>query len=283
MRDGLTLCTLVLMPFKWAFWGGTHPALVPCLRFCPDVTFLSSQIHSNSSSSNVDGHTQSKFQKVANLDDALNLFDKMSQRRPLPSVVEFTQLLQSVTKMKHFSHSLDMFKQMCALRVPVNDYTMNIVIKCCCHLYRTNEAFAVFGWNFKRGIIPDVVTFNTLLNGLVLEHKILEAEIFFKKLIKDKLCRWEVASKMLQEMLDVGISPNVHTFNILVDAFCKDGRVEEAEDVINIMLDRGIVPDIVTWNGDRSGTGSRYGIAVRYFLKFGTTGGRLYFGAIRFG
>ncbi|GJS86293.1 tetratricopeptide-like helical domain-containing protein [Tanacetum coccineum] len=202
---------------------------------------------------------------------------------------------------------------MCALRVPVNDYTMNIVIKCCCHLYRTNEAFAVFGWNFKRGIIPDVVTFNTLLNGLVLEHKILEAEIFFKKLIKDKLCepnvvmystmikglckignniiaiqllrlmdekgykpnvvtyntvidslckdkmiddafklfkemvfqrgispdvitynclidglcnlgRWEVASKMLQEMLDVGISPNVHTFNILVDAFCKDGR-----------------------------------------------------------
>ncbi|GJZ22538.1 hypothetical protein Tco_0559577, partial [Tanacetum coccineum] len=30
---------------------------------------------------------------------------------------------------------------------------------------------------------------------------------------------------------------------------------------------RSILPTIVTWNGDRSGTGSRYGIAVRYFLK----------------
>ncbi|GKF39703.1 tetratricopeptide-like helical domain-containing protein [Tanacetum coccineum] len=138
-----------------------------------------SQIYSNHSSSNDDGNTQSKFQKVSNLDDALNLFDQMSQMRPFPSIVKFNQLLHSLTKMKHFSHSLHLFKQMCALRVPVSHYTMGIAIKCCCQLYRTNDAFAVFAWNFKRGIIPDVFTFSTLLNGLVLENKILEADIFF--------------------------------------------------------------------------------------------------------
>ncbi|GJT42844.1 hypothetical protein Tco_0951559 [Tanacetum coccineum] len=170
----------------------------------------------------------------------------MSQRRPLPSVVEFTQLLQSVTKMKHYSHSLDMFKQMCALRVPVNDYTMNIIIKCCCHLYRTNEAFAVFAWNFKRGIIPNVVTFSSLLNGLVLEHKILEAEIFFKKLIKDKLCEPNVvmyntmikglckignnniAIQLLRLMDEKGCKPNVVTYNTIIDSLCKDKMVEDA-------------------------------------------------------
>ncbi|GKG18236.1 tetratricopeptide repeat-like superfamily protein, partial [Tanacetum coccineum] len=140
----------------------------------------------------------------------------------------------------------------------------NTVIDSLCKDKMIDDAFKLFKeMVFQRGISSDVITYNCLIDGLC------------------NLGRWEVASKMLQEMLDVGISPNVHTFNILVDAFCKDGRVEEAEDVINIMLDRGIVPDIVTWNGDRSGTGSRYGIAVRYFLKFGTTGGRLI--SVRFG
>ncbi|GJV48366.1 ulp1 protease family, C-terminal catalytic domain-containing protein [Tanacetum coccineum] len=49
-------------------------------------------------------------------------------------------------------------------------------------------------------------------------------------------------------MLDEKMSPNVQTFNILVDTFCKDGKIEEAEDAINLMLERGIVPNIVTYS-----------------------------------
>ncbi|PWA75194.1 tetratricopeptide-like helical domain-containing protein [Artemisia annua] len=216
---------------------------------------------------------------------------------------------------------------MCALRVHVSHYTIGIAIKCFCHLYRTNDAFALLVFCFRRSIVPDVFIFSALLDGLILEDRILEAEIFFKKLIKrQKLCepnvvmystmikglckignnviaiqllrlmderscrpnslqrqnddafklfkqmvfqkrispdvitysslidglcglaRWEEASKMLQEMLDVGISPNVQTFTILVDAFCKEGKVQEAEQVIGIMIKNGIVSNIVTYN-----------------------------------
>ncbi|GJS42608.1 pentatricopeptide repeat-containing protein, partial [Tanacetum coccineum] len=201
------------------------------LRFCPHNTFLASQIHSNTCSANVDGNTQSIYQKVSNLDDALYLFDQMSQRRPLPSVVKFNQLLHSLSKIKHHSHSIRLFKQMCALRVPVDDYTMNIITKCCCQLYRTNEAFAVFAWNFKRGIIPHVVTFNTLLNGLVLEDRIVEAEIFFKKLIKQKLCE-----------------PNVVMYSTMIKGLCKFGISATAISLLRLMDERGCKPNVVTYN-----------------------------------
>ncbi|XP_035838284.1 pentatricopeptide repeat-containing protein At1g12300, mitochondrial-like [Helianthus annuus] len=42
-------------------------------------------------------------------------------------------------------------------------------------------------------------------------------------------------------MKDEKISPDTQTFSILVDAFCKEGKVKEAEAVIDIMVERGEV------------------------------------------
>nr|GEX28332.1 hypothetical protein [Tanacetum cinerariifolium] len=107
---------------------------------------------------------------------------------------------------------------MCALRVRVSHYTMGKAIKCCCQLYRTNDAFAVFAWNFKRGIIPDVFTFSILLNGLVLENKFLEADIFFKKLINYKLCE-----------------PDVVMYNTMIKGLCKIGNNGIAIQLLRLM------------------------------------------------
>ena len=82
----------------------------------------------------------SMCQKITKLDDALKLFDEMTQRQPLPSVVKFNQLLQAVTKMHHYSCSIDLYKQMAAIRTPVDVYTTAIVIKCCCQMSCTSEA-----------------------------------------------------------------------------------------------------------------------------------------------
>ncbi|KAL0006348.1 hypothetical protein SO802_013909 [Lithocarpus litseifolius] len=37
-----------------------------------------------------------------NVDDALDLFDKMLHLSPLPSIVDFTQLLGAIARMKHY-------------------------------------------------------------------------------------------------------------------------------------------------------------------------------------
>jgi hypothetical protein len=50
--------------------------------------------------------------KVTSLEDALNLFDEMLQRRPLPSVVRVNQILTQVSKLKHHSAVISLNKQM---------------------------------------------------------------------------------------------------------------------------------------------------------------------------
>ncbi|KAJ9556681.1 hypothetical protein OSB04_011295 [Centaurea solstitialis] len=231
------------------------------------IQTISAPFHSDSASNHL-----SMCQKISTLDDAIQLFDQMTQRQPLPSVVNFNQLLQTVTKMKHYSCSIDLFKQMTAIGFPVSVYTVNIVIKCFCQMSCTREGFAIVGYGFKRGVLPNVITFSTLLNGLILEDRVHEAERLFKKLIKGKLCKPDVVmySTMIKGLCKVGINdtaigllrlmdergckPNVMTYSTIIDSLCKDKMIDDALKLFNEMiLHKGILPDVVTYNSLISG------------------------------
>ncbi|KAJ9556754.1 hypothetical protein OSB04_011368 [Centaurea solstitialis] len=209
----------------------------------------------------------SLFEKITKVDDALQLFDKMTQRQPLPSVAKFNHLLAAVTKTKHYSCSIHLFKQMAAIGVPVDVYTTTIVIKCCCQMSCTSQGFAIVAYGFKRGVVPDVITFSTLLNGLILEDRVHEAERLFKKLIKEKLCEPNVVIyntmikgickfgnndipiALLGLMDQRGCKPDVVTYSTIIDSLCKDEMVDDALKLFNEMtLHKGILPDVVTYN-----------------------------------
>ncbi|GJV70513.1 putative tetratricopeptide-like helical domain superfamily protein [Tanacetum coccineum] len=189
-----------------------------------------------------------------------------------PSIVKFTQLLNDDTKMKHFSSSIRLFNRMCALGVPVDEYTMSIVINCCCHLYRSNDAFSVLGSCFKRNIIPNVPIFNTLLNGLVVEGRTREAERLFAKVITNKLCEPNVvmyntmikrhckthdyvaANDLLKLMDESGCKPDVFAYNTIIDSMCKHKMIDDAFKLLKQMVSqKGITPDVVTYTSLISG------------------------------
>ncbi|KAJ0672737.1 putative tetratricopeptide-like helical domain superfamily [Helianthus annuus] len=191
----------------------------------------------------------------------------MTQRNPLPSVIKFNQLLNVVTKMNHFSCSLDLFKQMCAIGVPVDKYSMSIAIKCCCHLYRTNDGFALLASCFRQAFVPNVFVFNTLLDGLILEDRIVDAERLFKKLIKHKLCEPDVVTHntmikrlckfgnndiaigLLRLMGERGCKPDIYAYNTIIDSLCKDKMIEDAFKIFNEMVfAKGIQPNVITYN-----------------------------------
>ncbi|MFS7928010.1 putative tetratricopeptide-like helical domain superfamily [Helianthus anomalus] len=236
------------------------------LHFSPHATLLASLLHSNSFSNNGDPPL-SRYQKLTNLDHAFNLFDEMTQRRPLPSVVKFNQLLNAVTKMKHFSSCLHLFKHMCVIGVPVNEYSISIAIKCCCRMSRTNDGFALLASCFRRAVVPNVYIFSTLLDGLVIEDRILEAEIFFKKLIKQRLCEPDVvmystmikglckvgnndnAIGLLRLMEERGCKPNVVVYSTIVDSLCKDKMIDDAFKLFKEMVfHKGIPTNVITYN-----------------------------------
>ncbi|XP_074331460.1 uncharacterized protein LOC141668461 isoform X2 [Apium graveolens] len=272
-----------------------------------------------------------------NVDDALLLFRKMLKMRPLPCDFHFNQLLTALVKMKQCEVAFSFFRDMCTLSIPINIFTFNIVINCCCHSDRLDCAFSLLAAIFKRGFVPDVVTYSTLIRGLLSQHKSVEARLLFENLIKfrevqpnvvtfsimiDGLCktghtdmalwlfrfmeksyckpntvtyntvidsyckrglvdhaltlhsemmdkrifpdvwtynsiiqvlcnlnRWEEVSMLLKQMMeDMKITPSVHTFNILVNAYSKSGKLDDAEHIIQIMSEKGVYPDIITYN-----------------------------------
>ncbi|KAL0413909.1 UNVERIFIED_CONTAM: putative pentatricopeptide repeat-containing protein, mitochondrial [Sesamum radiatum] len=208
------------------------------------------------------------FSCIHEVDDAVFLFREMLGMRPQPSVVHFNKLLSVVVKMKRYSIALNVFDKMRQLGIPVNQWTMNMVINCYCLLNRVDFGFAILGSFFKLGYEPDVTTFTTLIKGLFLDDKVVEAEKLFKNpgqkidkgispntvtynSVLQGLCnlgKWKDAKDLITEMVDHKVSLNVITFNILVDAFCKEGMVKEAEVVVEIMMQRNISPDVVTYN-----------------------------------
>ena len=72
-----------------------------------------------------------KCGSVRNVDDALNMFDKMLHMRPLPSIVEFNHMLGAIARMKHYPVVITLFKQMCSLRAlwwPVHFHSRSMII-----------------------------------------------------------------------------------------------------------------------------------------------------------
>ncbi|KAL0388084.1 UNVERIFIED_CONTAM: putative pentatricopeptide repeat-containing protein, mitochondrial [Sesamum radiatum] len=206
------------------------------------------------------------FSCIHEVDGAVFLFRQMLRMRPQPSVVQFTKLLNIVVKMKQYPVALHLFDEMCKWGTPINEYTMNIVTNCYCLLNRVDFGFAILGSFFKRGYEPNVTTFNTLIKGLFLDDKVIEAEKLFKKLSTLKLCEPNevtvltvinglckaghtlTAYDLLGLFEKTSFKLDVYSYSTVIDSLCKDRMVDDALQLLAKMIDKGISPNIVTYS-----------------------------------
>ncbi|KAF6172436.1 hypothetical protein GIB67_006949 [Kingdonia uniflora] len=113
------------------------------------------------------------------------------------------------------------------LMVSRNDFlpdlwTHNMLISGFCKEGNMDEAFRLRDdmiTNMK--LLPDAITYNTLINGCF---------------------EWRSSSeafKLFEEMGDKGVKPSGITYNIMVKALCKEGKMEEASAIIVKMEENG--------------------------------------------
>ncbi|KAL6195337.1 hypothetical protein ACLB2K_030956 [Fragaria x ananassa] len=203
--------------------------------------------------------------RVRYLEHALNVFDEMLQRRSLPSVVRFNQILVQLVKNKHYSPVIAMSKQMVRCRIRPNQYTLSIIMNCFCHLNQMGFSLSVLGHFFKLGLRPDVVAYSTLINGFVLKNRIQEAAGIFSKMLQGGhcvpnvvtfgtiikgLCRRgdnNAAIQLLRKMDERGCEANIVIYSTIIDGLCKDTLVVDAMNLFSEMISRGIAPNVVTY------------------------------------
>lgn len=81
----------------------------------------------------------------------------------------------------------------------------------------------------KLGLVPSVVTYTTLVDGLIRSGDITGS------------------FRILELMKLSGCLPNVYPYTIIINGLCQFGRVEEAEKLLSAMQDSGVSPNHVTY------------------------------------
>ncbi|KAG4980733.1 hypothetical protein JHK82_033981 [Glycine max] len=143
-----------------------------------------------------------------NPNDVIVSFNRMLRECPTPPIFQFNKILGSLK-----------------LQFP-GIVSFNIVINCFCHLRQINLAFFVLADILKIGYHPNTITFNTSLVGISPNVVIYNALIygFFAHQLQEVIA-------LFNKMKWKGINPYVCTFNRLVDAFGKEGKMKEVRNV----------------------------------------------------
>ncbi|KAJ0705352.1 putative tetratricopeptide-like helical domain superfamily [Helianthus annuus] len=204
--------------------------------------------------------------KITKLNDALQLFDQMLQRKPQPSILELTQQISVIVRMGHYSTALSLFKRINLMGISSDVYAMNISINCHCRLNQASYGFGLLATIFKQGHAPNVATYGTLIHGLVLGDQVFEAVELFKKLVKEKICapnqvmygtvinglckagHTSKALELLRFMEAGSCKPCVDQYNNIIDFLCKDRMVDDALELFTKMVEKGVPADVITYS-----------------------------------
>ncbi|KAF8117978.1 hypothetical protein N665_0007s0027 [Sinapis alba] len=153
------------------------------------------------------------------VDDGMELLHEMSETRLVAKTITYNTLIHGFCQVGDLNAALDllhemlssdaleMFKVMQKSKMDLDDS----------HLFNRVE--------------PDVQTYNILISGLINEGKFLEDE------------------ELYEEIPHRGIVPSTFTYkNSMVDGLCKQTRLDEVKQMFVSMGSKGFSPDVVTFN-----------------------------------
>ncbi|CAL1353318.1 unnamed protein product [Linum trigynum] len=125
-----------------------------------------------------------------------------------------------------------------------------------CSVRMTVESFRKF-----KKLVPefDTTCFNALLRTLCQEKSMTDARNVYHRLKTEfnpnlqtfniLLSGWksaEEAESFFREMEEMGVKPDVVSYNCLIDVYCKGREMKKAYDMIGKMRDEDISPDVIT-------------------------------------
>jgi pentatricopeptide repeat protein len=150
-----------------------------------------------------------------------------------------------------------------------------------CKVGRLKEACHLFNQMVNFGIKPDVIAYTVLLDvhlketlyrqwkeiakdtrSLILrsKHKIwlsnmknneVEPDVAYYTVLIDGQCKapyLDEARELFDEMLAKGLTPDVYTYTALINGYCSQGETAKAEDLLQEMMDKGMKPNALTFS-----------------------------------
>ncbi|PKI46134.1 hypothetical protein CRG98_033467 [Punica granatum] len=220
------------------------------------------------------------FCRKGKLEEAVTLFRRIEDMGIVLDEFLYATLIYGACKKGDYDFVFDLLDEMEKKGISPGVITYNIVINGLCKVGRTSKAD-----EFSKGMLGDIVTYTTLLNGYIGEESIegvLETKKRFEETglrIDTVMCNilmkasflvgiFEEAYALYKRMEDIGLTPNAFTYCILIDGFCKAGRIDQALEIFDDFR-KSSIPSVACYNCIIHGLckNSMIGIAIDVLIE----------------
>lgn len=166
--------------------------------------------------------------ELGELDRAIGFFEQLSSIS-IPSIRAYMMALRVYSKRQDYTKSLEILRSMQARSVPIDSLILNSVLSTGVAAGKGEAAEALLHEMSKTNAeAVDVISYNTVLKG------------YAHSKIADK------ALRLLDRMLDRGVTANSITFNTVMDAAVRGSHVADAWNVLERMQTANLQPDKYT-------------------------------------
>lgn len=189
-----------------------------------------------------------------------------------PNHVTYTTVISAFVKAGSMDRARQVLAEMTRIGVPVNLVTYNILLKGHCQQLQMDKAKKLIEDMINDAEIePDVVSYNTLIDGCIRVDDSAEALFYFNEMrsrgiAPSKLSyttlmkafalsgQPKLTRKVFDEMLkDPRVKVDIVAWNMLVEGYCRQGKVDEAKKTVVEMKVKGFYPNVATYGSLANG------------------------------
>ncbi|PIA58413.1 hypothetical protein AQUCO_00500380v1 [Aquilegia coerulea] len=190
-------------------------------------------------------------------DHASKTFDELPELKCERTVKSFNALLSACVDSKKYDKVEKLFRNIpLKLSITPDEYSYTITIQALCLLEELDSAVSLLDEMETKGLKPNLVTFNTLLNMFYEAGRILEAERIWARMEKKEIVpdirsynaklkglvvkgKISEAEKLLGELRTKEPKADTFSFNVLIKSYCNDGKYDDAKRVYDELLADG--------------------------------------------
>lgn len=199
------------------------------------------------------------------VDKALEFYHMVGEMHNcVPSVFACNSLLGVLVKHRRTEIACRVYDEMLENSC-VDDYSTCIMVRSLCKEGKVKEGWKLIEDRWGEGCVPNVVFYNTLIDGYCKTGDVESANGLFKKLklkgflptletygaMINGFCKegkFEAIDRLLVEMKERGLNVSVQVYNTIIDAQYKHGCAVEVVETMRRMIKSGCEPDIITYN-----------------------------------
>lgn len=215
------------------------------------------------------------YMKAGRVADTVRMLEAMRLQKDStshPDHVTYTTVISAFVRAGSMDKARQVLAEMARIHVPANLVTYNILLKGYCQQLQIDKTEILIREMINEAKIePDVVSYNTLIDGCILVDDSAGALSYFNEMRKRGIAPTKVsyttlmkafassgqpklAAKVFDEMLiDSRVKVDLIAWNMLVEGYCKLGKVDEAKSVIQRMKENGLYPNVATYGSLANG------------------------------